>query len=47
MTSKRGLRPSPGLRRVRGLKLPARVKAVWKPAEGDLEDINVTVTELH
>jgi hypothetical protein len=30
-----------------GLRLPVGVKAVWKLAEGDLEDINVTLTELH
>ncbi len=29
-----------------GLQLPARVKAVWKLAEGDREDIDVTLTGL-
>ncbi|HET7246417.1 MAG TPA: DUF6544 family protein [Streptosporangiaceae bacterium] len=30
-----------------GLRLPARVKAVWKLAEGDREDIDVTLSDLH
>jgi Family of unknown function (DUF6544) len=30
-----------------GLTLPVRVKAVWKLAEGDREDIDVTLTDLH
>ena len=30
-----------------GLKLPVRVKAVWKLTEGDREDIDVTLTDLH
>jgi hypothetical protein len=29
-----------------GLKLPVRVKAVWKLTEGDREDIDVTITDL-
>jgi hypothetical protein len=39
--------PVTGYGELAGLKLPAGVKAVWKLAEGDLEDINVTLTELH
>ena len=29
------------------LKLPARVRAVWKLTEGDREDIDIILTELH
>ena len=29
-----------------GLRLPVRVTAVWKLAEGDREDIDVTLTDL-
>jgi Family of unknown function (DUF6544) len=39
--------PVTGYGEFEGLKLPVRVKAVWKFAGGDLEDVNVTVTELH
>ncbi len=39
--------PVTGYGEFEGLKLPARVKAVWKLAEGDLEDINVAITDLH
>ncbi len=35
-----------GLRRVEGLKLPVRGKAVWKLADGDLEYVDVTITQL-
>lgn len=38
--------PVTGYGELAGLKLPVRVKAVWKLTEGDLEDINITVTEL-
>jgi hypothetical protein len=30
-----------------GLRLPAGGKAVWKLPDGDLDYINVTITELH
>jgi hypothetical protein len=29
-----------------GLKLPVRLKAVWKLPDGDLDHIHVTITEL-
>ena len=29
-----------------GLRLPLRVKAVWKLTEGDREDIDITLTDL-
>jgi hypothetical protein len=38
--------PVTGYGEFEGLRLPAGVKAVWKLAEGDLEDINVALTEL-
>ncbi len=38
--------PVTGYGEFEGLRLPTRVKAVWKLAEGDLEDINVTITDL-
>lgn len=38
--------PVTGYGEFEGLKLPARVKAVWKLAEGDLEDIDVAITDL-
>ncbi len=39
--------PVTGYGEFEGLKLPVRVKAVWKLAEGDREDIDVTLTDLH
>jgi hypothetical protein len=36
-----------GLRGVRGPEAPGRRKAVWKLPDGDLDYINVTITELH
>jgi Family of unknown function (DUF6544) len=39
--------PITGYGDVEGLRLPVGVKAVWKLAGGDREDINVTLTELH
>jgi len=38
--------PITGYGEFEGLRLPAGVKAVWKLAGGDLEDINVTLTQL-
>jgi hypothetical protein len=39
--------PVTGYGEFEGLKLPVRVKAVWKLAEGDREDIDIILTELH
>jgi Family of unknown function (DUF6544) len=39
--------PVTGYGELEGLKLPVRVTAVWKFADGDREDINVTLTGLH
>ena len=38
--------PVSGYGKFEGLKLPVRVKAVWKLTEGDREDIDVTLTDL-
>jgi hypothetical protein len=39
--------PVTGYGEFEGLRLPVRVKAVWQLAEGDREDIDVTLTDLH
>jgi hypothetical protein len=39
--------PITGYGEFEGLKLPARVQAVWKLTEGDRKDIDVTLTDLH
>jgi hypothetical protein len=39
--------PGHRLRRIEGLRLPATGKAIYKLPGGDLEYINVTLTELH
>ena len=39
--------PVAGYGELEGLRLPVRVKAVWKLAEGDREDIDVALTDLH
>ena len=39
--------PVAGYGEFEGLRVPVRVKAVWKLAEGDREDIDITLTGLH
>jgi hypothetical protein len=36
-----------GLPESEGLRLPVRVKAVWKLPKGDQEYIDITITDLH
>ena len=39
--------PVTGYGELEGLKLPVQVKAMWKLTEGDRDDIDITLTDLH